>query len=136
MVAVRETHLTNLRHFVFEDWLNSLTLADRTRGLLMQAWQYLHPKIADNAHAQDILSNSVEMVSILSELNMDDNSLLAALFFPFIENEILSSMIYKNISAQRSKNWYTASLKWTIFVNSIPIVVQIAYKSIIFGECC
>lgn len=90
MVAVRETHLTNLRHFVFEDWLNSLTLADRTRGLLMQAWQYLHPKITDNDHAQDILSNSVEMVSILSELNMDDNSLLAALFFPFLENKILS----------------------------------------------
>ncbi|MFC0323383.1 GTP diphosphokinase [Gallibacterium melopsittaci] len=90
MVAVRETHLKDLNGFVFDEWLNTLAITPRAKTALTEAWQYLQPKVEHTEYAKDILSSSVEMVSILTELNMDDSTLVAAFFFPFVENEILS----------------------------------------------
>lgn len=72
MVSVRTVH--NPERPGFDNWLAELNLSDTTKA-----------KLASISDQPDILLVGQEMVEILHELQMDDETLLAALVFPYCE---------------------------------------------------
>lgn len=93
MVAVRGSHLLNPQDFVIESWCSSLKLAESTEQLLIQAWYY--SKVLIESHQEKMqyatlsLHSGVEMVEILHELNMDAESLVTAMLFPAVANQLI-----------------------------------------------
>lgn len=72
MVSVRTVHQTNRPQF--EEWLAELKLSDSTKA-----------KLANVSDNPEILLVGQEMVEILHELQMDDETLQAALLFPYCQ---------------------------------------------------
>ena len=93
MVAVRGSHLLNPQDFMIESWCSSLKLAESTEQLLIQAWYY--SKVLIESHQEKMqyatlsLHSGVEMVEILHELNMDAESLVTAMLFPAVANQLI-----------------------------------------------
>ena len=77
MVTIRSVHLPQRPSFV--DWLAGLSVSDETRG-----------KLASISEQPEQLLTGQEMVEILHELNMDDETLQAALVFPYCEMHMLN----------------------------------------------
>lgn len=72
MVSVRTVHKTDRPQF--EEWLAELKLSDATKE-----------KLASVSETPEILLIGQEMVEILHELQMDDETLQAALLFPYCQ---------------------------------------------------
>ncbi len=72
MVSIRSVHQTERPEF--QDWLNQLSLSTSTKEKLR--------RVSD---VPEILLMGQEMVEILQELHMDDETLQAALVFPYCE---------------------------------------------------
>mgnify|MGYP002186544301 FL=1 len=93
MVAVRGSHLLNPQDFVIEQWCSSLKLPAATEKSLIDAWYYAQAKIAEHADKMEnavlTLQSGVEMVEILHEMNMDSESLLTAMLFPLVANQLV-----------------------------------------------
>ena len=93
MVAVRGSHLSNPHDFVIEQWCSSLKLAAPAEKSLIDAWYYAQAQIAEHADQMEnailTLQSGVEMVEILHEMNMDSESLLTAMLFPLVANQIV-----------------------------------------------
>ncbi|MFT5542486.1 MAG: GTP pyrophosphokinase [Glaciecola sp.] len=77
MVSIRSAHQPSRPHF--DEWLANLDVAEKTKAKLSQ--------ISDKP---DELLIGQEMVEILHELNMDDETLQAALVYPFCQIHHLS----------------------------------------------
>ena len=77
MVSIRTVHKPERPSF--EEWLSSLNLSDATKQ-----------KLRDTSDAPEILLVGQEMVEILHELNMDDETLQASLVYPYCQLHELS----------------------------------------------
>ena len=86
MVAVRGSHLSNPHDFEIEQWCSSLKLTAPVEKSLIDAWYNAQAKIAEHA---DQMQSGVEMVEILHEMNMDSESLLTAMLFPLVANQLV-----------------------------------------------
>ncbi|MDG2961167.1 GTP diphosphokinase [Bisgaard Taxon 10/6] len=92
MVAVRGSHLLNPKDFVIENWCADLGLSPEVENLLVRAWRYSQTKAQQlflNSHWY--LRDGVEMVEILHSLNMDGDTLLAAMLFPIVNAKIVNA---------------------------------------------
>ncbi|MBN6078012.1 GTP diphosphokinase [Aggregatibacter actinomycetemcomitans] len=108
MVAVRGSHLLNPKDFEIEQWCANLNAADNIKTGLTACWHYSQQKIALRAehHAEEahLLSFGVEMVEILHSLNMDGDSLLTAMLFPIVNDQLVDpAQIEEDFGANISK---------------------------------
>ncbi|QEH48742.1 GTP diphosphokinase [Aggregatibacter actinomycetemcomitans] len=108
MVAVRGSHLLNPKDFEIEQWCANLNVADNIKTGLTACWHYSQQKIALRAehHTEEahLLSFGVEMVEILHSLNMDCDSLLTAMLFPIVNDQLVDfAQIEEDFGANISK---------------------------------
>ncbi len=105
MVAVRGFHLLNPKEFVIEKWCAGLNLTPAVERDIIRAWHYCQEKaqqVFQNSHLY--LSDGVEMVEILHGLNMDGESLLAAMLFPIVNGKLVPlEQIKEDFGANISK---------------------------------
>ncbi|MGR3807131.1 GTP pyrophosphokinase [Pasteurella testudinis DSM 23072] len=92
MVAIRASHLLTPAQFVVEDWSERLPLAPAVRQTLIETWHYNDAKLQnlETKERQYLLYAASEMVEVLSGLNMDQDSLLAAMLFPLVRRRVLN----------------------------------------------
>ena len=90
MVSVRKSHQESAPNF--EQWLTSLSLSEAKREALTTVWQ----QVADffnqeekNEQALACQHKALEMVEILSELNLDKDSLSAAFLCPLLQAQYI-----------------------------------------------
>lgn len=96
MVSVRKSH--QMSEASFEQWLDTLDLNTAKKSALEALWQDVHRFFEDNSQCQ---TKSLEMVEILSGLNLDTDSLCAAFICPLYEyNCITLEYIEEHFSAQ------------------------------------
>lgn len=92
MVAVRGSHLLNPQEFVIENWCRKLALSAETEQRLIDVWRFCQTQAQQremNSHYY--LRDGVEMVEILHNLNMDADSLLAAMLFPCVNAKLINN---------------------------------------------
>ncbi len=82
MVAVRKSHQMSIVNF--EHWLSELDLPETKAQALEYVWLKVSPYFEQNLTAQH---KALEMVEILAALNLDNDSLCAALLMPLLEAE-------------------------------------------------
>jgi len=85
MVSVRKSH--QMSKTSFEQWLNSLELSASKHQALESLWSQVASYFNDQEECQ---SKSLEMVEILSALNLDKDSLSAAFLCPLFEYKCIS----------------------------------------------
>ncbi len=93
MVLVRKEH--KQEDFSVEDWLSRLALPNHTQ---QQAFAEIYHKVEQQCainsapvQYEPLLKQCREMVDILLGLNMDLDTLIAALIFPLMQSESLSA---------------------------------------------
>lgn len=98
MVAVRGAHQHldehyALEQFDFEKWATeALTLANAGAfNKFKSVWEFCFENSAGSEKQLFCFHNAIEMIEILSTLNMDVDSLCAALLFPFLEAKVIHS---------------------------------------------
>ena len=87
MVAIRHSHQLDPNNFELASWSGGLQMAPITFEELLIAWRYAQEKL--DLEQFHLLWDGIEMVEILHSLNMDDDSLVAALLFPLVKNHII-----------------------------------------------
>jgi GTP pyrophosphokinase len=88
MVSVRKSHQITVQSF--EQWLTGLALTDVKANALSALWlQVCNYYQHDDAEKLELLNKSMEMVEILSGLNLDADSLVAAFISPLLANNII-----------------------------------------------
>ncbi|MCW8833034.1 MAG: GTP diphosphokinase [Colwellia sp.] len=85
MVSVRKSH--QVVSINFQHWLAELSVSDGKQQALLQLWQLVSTKFQNR---EEYLLKAMEMVEILSSLNLDKDSLVAAFLTPLLENDIVS----------------------------------------------
>ncbi len=85
MVSVRKSHQMSAASF--EQWLDTLDLNAAKKKSLEELWQSTHHFFDANTSCQ---TKSLEMVEILSGLNLDTESLCAAFICPLFEYDHIS----------------------------------------------
>lgn len=96
MVAVRGSHLLKPKDFVIEQWCVNLGLSPLAEQDIIRAWRFSREKADQlflNSHWY--LRDGVEMVEILHSLNMDHDTLLAAMLFPIVNAKIVPLELIK-----------------------------------------
>ncbi|MCP4990141.1 MAG: GTP diphosphokinase [Colwellia sp.] len=88
MVSVRKSHQMTMQSF--EQWLEGLALTESKADALSALWLEVSNLYQQESVVQlDILNKSMEMVEILSGLNLDADSLVAAFISPLLENDVI-----------------------------------------------
>ncbi|TWX72783.1 GTP diphosphokinase [Colwellia sp. C1TZA3] len=96
MVSVRKSH--QMSQASFEQWLEALELDDDKKASLEKLYQKVNYLFDDSTPCQ---TKSLEMVEILSGLNLDTDSLCAAFICPLYEYKCISlEYIKENFSKQ------------------------------------
>ena len=91
MVAVRSAHLNRAGEFDSVKWIASLGISSQQScERLAETWTYCHERTLGHPDAELLLWRGVEMVEILSMLNMDSDSLRAALLYPLVVGDVVS----------------------------------------------
>ncbi len=85
MVSVRKSHQMSATNF--EQWLTSLDINVDKKQALESAWQQVHHFFDEQVQCQE---KSLEMVEILSGLNLDKDSLAAAFLIPLQQYDCIS----------------------------------------------
>ncbi|TYK65068.1 GTP diphosphokinase [Colwellia echini] len=97
MVSVRKSH--KITEQSFEQWLSNLALSENKADALSAAWLKVSDCYQKEINAKDksalLLKKSMEMVEILSGLNLDADSLVSAFIAPLIDNEIITISFVK-----------------------------------------
>ncbi|MEE3682220.1 GTP diphosphokinase [Actinobacillus pleuropneumoniae] len=102
MVAIRRSHELDPSTFELASWSAALQMSPITFEELQIAWRYAHEKLdTDTYH---LMWDGIEMVEILHGLNMDDDSLVAALLFPLVKNHIIDLAQVKEDFGNQVKN--------------------------------
>ncbi|MBF0784928.1 GTP diphosphokinase [Muribacter muris] len=102
MVAIRRSHLLDPTNFELASWSAALKMSPITFEELQSAWQYAQEKLdTDQFH---LMWYGIEMVEILHGLNMDDDSLIAALLFPLVKQHIIDLVQVKEHFGNQVKN--------------------------------
>lgn len=87
MVSVRGAHLNENEAFNLAAWITSLTLPNETSAeKLTEVCRYCEQKDAQTPDLH-LLRSGVEIVEILTTLNMDIESLCAGLLYPFVQHQ-------------------------------------------------
>ncbi len=88
MVTVRHSHSEDEQTFVFDSWFEHLKLSDRSRQKAVD-FTYLY---CEELALKDpkLLVVCREMTEILATLNMDSDTLMAAMLYPFWQNKLLN----------------------------------------------
>lgn len=103
MVSVTRVHSLEevLANREAKGWLQELGLADHTVTALDNAFQWLseQPKQSEllSPIDSDFVRQGLLIVEILLELNMDDDSLVAALLYPFFEHQSTDNKLKEKI---------------------------------------
>ncbi|MCT8830788.1 GTP diphosphokinase [Glaesserella parasuis] len=87
MVAIRHSHRLDPNNFELASWSAGLQMSPITFEQLLIAWRYAQEKI--DIEQNHLMWFGVELVEILHSLNMDDDSLVAALLFPLVKQNII-----------------------------------------------
>ena len=88
MVSVRKSHQISVQSF--EQWLTDLALIDVKEDALSALWGEVSSFYQQEAVVQlALLNKSMEMVEILSGLNLDADSLVSAFISPLLANDII-----------------------------------------------
>jgi GTP pyrophosphokinase len=94
MVSVRKSHQITMQSF--EQWLTGLALTDVKADALSALWlQISNCYQHEEAEKLELLNKSMEMVEILSNLNLDADSLVAAFIAPLLANNIIDIKFVK-----------------------------------------
>lgn len=88
MVAIRSTHLLDEGSFDLTNWLNGLQLEPSVASMLQETHLFCQTLVCNEQHEQALYKGR-EMIEILITLNMDKDTLLAALLFPLVEIQLL-----------------------------------------------
>ena len=102
MVAIRHSHELNPANFELASWSASLEMSPITFEQLQSAWRYAQEKL--DIEQYDLMWDGIEMVEILHGLNMDDDSLVAAMLFPLVKNHIIDLAQVKEDFSNQVKN--------------------------------
>lgn len=90
MVSVRNAHLNSDKALDLPFWINGLSLqSTNLQNKLLMAGKYCEEKCDPLLYLKRLRSG-IEMVEILHSLNMDDDSLCAALLYPFVQHQLLT----------------------------------------------
>ncbi|OOF28768.1 GTP diphosphokinase [Salinivibrio sp. IB872] len=89
MVAVREAHLHEDEAFDLQTWIARLGQDASTAQALLDGYNYCRT-LGDETALSQPLWRGREMIEILVTLSMDADTLLAALFFPVVEDKLLA----------------------------------------------
>ncbi len=102
MVAIRHSHELNPANFELASWSASLEMSPITFEQLQSAWRYAQEKL--DIEQYELMWDGIEMVEILHGLNMDDDSLVAAMLFPLVKNHIIDLAQVKEDFSNQVKN--------------------------------
>ncbi|WP_324682136.1 GTP diphosphokinase [Bibersteinia trehalosi] len=86
MVAIRHSHQLDPNNFELASWSAGLKMSPVTFDELQTAWRYAEEKL--DTEQLHLMWVGLEMVEILHGLNMDDDSLVAAMLFPLVKHNI------------------------------------------------
>lgn len=89
MVAIRDAHLNDDKIFVLEDWVAGLSQDAKTQDALIQAYRYCQT-LGDAELFVQPLRSGREMIEILANLSMDTETLIAALIFAVVNEQLVS----------------------------------------------
>ena len=90
MVSIRETHKKD--KVCFERWLSSLRFDANIASKIKFAKEFLINNL-DTYHGD--FHEGREIVEILLSLNMDRDTLIAGLLYPYLSEEKLQSIVFK-----------------------------------------
>ncbi|SQK72727.1 GTP pyrophosphokinase [Tatumella ptyseos] len=91
MVAVRSAHMNTAGEFALEQWIASLGIAnEQSCQRLADCWRYCETGTRHHPLQPMLLWRGIEMVEILTELSMDNDTLRAALLFPLANEEVVT----------------------------------------------
>lgn len=102
MVAIRHSHELNPATFELAGWSESLHMSPVTFNKLQNAWQYSQEKLEPSQY--ELMWDGIEMAEILYSLNMDDDSLVAAMLFPLVKGNIIDLVQVKEDFSNQVKN--------------------------------
>ncbi|MER2494192.1 GTP diphosphokinase [Catenovulum sediminis] len=88
MVSVRKSHDKNIKFLDFPAWLESLEFSDTARK---KAVSQCHNFLTEIDNNPLIVSISRELVEILNTLNMDAETLTAAMLYPYWQRDLITS---------------------------------------------
>lgn len=95
MVSVRNAHLNSNEQLDFPSWISGLSLqSNETQQKLLAIGQFCKSKKELPFYAT-LLRSGIEMVEILLSLNMDEESLCAALLYPFAQNNVFDNTVIR-----------------------------------------
>lgn len=86
MVAIRHSHHLDPNNFELASWSAGLKMSPVTFDELQTAWRYAEEKL--DTEQLHLMWVGLEMVEILHGLNMDDDSLVAAMLFPLVKYNV------------------------------------------------
>ena len=102
MVAIRHSHELNPATFELAGWSESLHMSPVTFNKLQNAWRYSQEKLDPTQY--ELMWDGIEMAEILYGLNMDDDSLIAAMLFPLVKGNIIDLVQVKEDFSNQVKN--------------------------------
>ena len=102
MVAIRHSHELNPATFELAGWSESLHMSPVTFNKLQNAWQYSQEKLEPSQY--ELMWDGIEMAEILYGLNMDDDSLVAAMLFPLVKGNIIDLVQVREDFSNHVKN--------------------------------
>ena len=102
MVAIRHSHELNPATFELAGWGESLHMSPVTFDKLQNAWRYSQEKLEPTQY--ELMWDGIEMAEILYGLNMDDDSLVAAMLFPLVKGNIIDLVQVKEDFSNQVKN--------------------------------
>ena len=102
MVAIRHSHELNPATFELAGWSESLHMSPVTFDKLQNAWRYSQEKLDPIQY--ELMWDGIEMAEILYGLNMDDDSLVAAMLFPLVKGNIIDLVQVKEDFSNQVKN--------------------------------
>lgn len=102
MVAIRRSHELNPANFELASWSDSLAMSPITFDKLHSAWKYIQEKL--DSEQYELLWDGIEMVEILHGLNMDDDSLVSAMLFPLVKQNVIDLAQVKEDFSNQVKN--------------------------------
>lgn len=101
MVAIRYSHQLEPNNFELSSWCASLNMSPVTFEQIHNAWSYAQEKLDTD---YSLMWYGIEMVEVLHGLNMDDDSLVAAMLFPLVKHNVIDLVQLKEDFSNDIKN--------------------------------
>lgn len=98
MVAIRETHLREHLQHDDEKWAQALPFSQNERDVLLGICGVCRELCKNDEEKLALLHSGKEMVEILITLHMDLTTLIAALLFPYYEQQIFDEKHLKQLA--------------------------------------